>query len=70
MNAEETVASRCRAVDGLHVVAVDVMEYFVTVGRGILVCVLAILGMAGWFHVVLFAYHAEVWLRFKLAVVL
>ena len=57
------------AVDGhVHMFVADVIKYFDTVDRGILDCALGRLGFPDWFRRVYFSYHADVRLRFKLAI--
>ena len=52
----------------VHLLVADVFKSFDTVDRGFLAWVLSSLGMPAWFRHAYFEYHAEVRLRFKLAV--
>ena len=49
----------------VHIFVADVFKSFDTVDRGILDCVLSLLGLPGWFRHAYFEYHARVRLRFK-----
>ena len=53
--------------DQLHVMVADVIKSFDTVDRSILDCALGRLGLLDWFREVVFSFHSQVRLRFKLA---
>ena len=62
----QEVLSRARD-DQLHVMVADVIKSFDTVDGSMLDCALGWRGLRHWLRRVHFAFHSQIWLRFKLA---